>query len=105
MTDIKPKNPIPISSVRVIGRTVRVIPWSFDDADQSQDGEWSDRDGTIKVGTHLDPDTFREVLLHEIIHAVESRLGMSLRENQVVALGVGLDLVFQENPELLRLYG
>lgn len=42
----------------------------------------------------------REVLLHEIIHAIDFAAGSSLTEEQVTMLAIGLDGVMKDNPRV-----
>lgn len=103
MPDIKPKNPTPISSVRIIGCNYRIVHMMGDD-EEDKDGVWDDAKKEIRIDPVLSLESFREILWHEILHAIEHRLGLKFTERSVVAMGVGVDLVLQENPELIALY-
>lgn len=54
---------------------------------------------TIKVATPLLPDEAKDVILHEVIHAVDHLLDLELTERQVQVLATGLMAVFAANPD------
>lgn len=58
--------------------------------------------GRIVVAENLKPDNQREVLLHELIHAVDDTLSIGLKEKEVHQLSVGLYTVLKENPNLRK---
>lgn len=54
----------------------------------------------IEISTTMPKDQQREVLLHELIHAIEDGTGISLTENQVTRLARAQLAVFKENQDL-----
>ena len=51
------------------------------------------------------PEHQKAVLLHEIIEALNYRLELNLEHAKITQLESGLFSVFQDNPELLKLFG
>lgn len=51
-----------------------------------------------------DQDSKKHTLLHELIHAVEQKLSLSLTETQVDLMALGLLDLFRNNPELLVVF-
>lgn len=56
----------------------------------------------IKVAPNQHPEQLREVVLHEVIHALEGELGIELEERDVQALSAGMFAVLKDNPEFVR---
>jgi hypothetical protein len=54
----------------------------------------------IEVSSNLPKDQQREVLLHELIHAIEYGVGISLTEAQVTRLARAQLAVFKDNLDL-----
>lgn len=46
----------------------------------------------------------KQTLLHELVHAIETKLNLDLTENQVDTLALGLNHMFTTNPELASLF-
>lgn len=44
----------------------------------------------------------RDTLLHEISHAIEGQLGMTIDHSFIHALGCGLSQVIRDNPDLVK---
>lgn len=55
----------------------------------------------ISVGGGMAPDEERESLLHEVLHAIEYQQGLTLKEQQVRQLSVGLYETMKNNPKLV----
>jgi hypothetical protein len=51
------------------------------------------------------PDSIAHTLLHELIHSIESKLHLSLTEQQVDLLALGLLDLYRSNPNMLHLLG
>ncbi len=77
-------------TIRILGRpfNVRFVEAHglVDDNTGSSDG----RRGTICVDRGLDPVGKKQILLHEICHAISTDLNLKLTEAQSAGLGVGL---------------
>lgn len=69
-------------------------------------GEWDLRSCAIRLFSDLHPSLLREVLLHEVVHAVFTAWNIDLPKDaeEVVAsnLAVGLLTTFRNNPELVK---
>jgi hypothetical protein len=48
------------------------------------------------------PEHAKSVLLHEIIEAINHRLGLELKHSQITALESGLFQVLKDNPDLFK---
>lgn len=88
-------------SIRVIGKTFTIHYVDKVDDDDSS-GEQRRDQQLIKVKTGQHPETLRETLLHEIIHAIEEQIDLGMKERQVHSLAIGLFQVLRENPALVR---
>ena len=88
-------------SILVIGKTFAVEDVDkVDDEDSSGEQRRDQQLIKVKAGQH--PETLRETLLHELIHAIEEQLGLDMKERQVHSLAIGLFQVLRENPALVR---
>jgi hypothetical protein len=56
----------------------------------------------IQIAPGLAHDREREVLVHELVHAVDEAMQSQLSEDQVEKLGVGVYALLSDNPELVR---
>lgn len=56
----------------------------------------------IQIAPDLAHDREREVLVHELVHAVDEAMQSKLSEEQVEKLGVGLYALLSDNPELVK---
>lgn len=67
-------------------------------------GECDRLNNVIRINLSLPEQHHKEVLLHEIVHAIwsERNLPSSLEEEIVSQLSVALAAVFKDNPELVR---
>lgn len=85
--------------LRVIGKrwTVR---WDYDNADEY--GICDHNSQTLHIQSNLAPDTERDTLLHEVLHAVDEAMGTHLEEAQVRSLATGLLAVLADNPSFVR---
>lgn len=54
----------------------------------------------ICISDDLTPVEEADTVLHELIHAVDLTMGLSMTEHQVHHLATGLIALFQDNPEL-----
>ena len=64
-------------------------------------GECNVNDREILIRETLKGDKFREVFLHEIIHAIAEMLNLDMTENQVNNVAVGLTALINDNTEFL----
>lgn len=88
-------------SVRVMGKTYRLI-WDCEDLEEDMSaGDHSQRHLAIRVAARYAEEEQRETVLHELCHAVEHQLGLDLEEEQVRQMSVGLFAIFQDNPGLV----
>lgn len=95
--DSKKKEP-PFRQLRIAGKRHRIL-W---DQDLEGDcGECKQVGNVISVGRNMGPDEERESVLHEVVHAVEWQQGLTLKEEQVRQLSVGLFETLRANPKLV----
>lgn len=89
----------PFSSLRICGKRHRVC-W---DADIDGDcGLMEFKPLRISIGKGMAPDEERESLLHEVMHAVEWQQGLTLKEEQVRQLSVGVFETLRNNKKLVE---
>ena len=88
-------------TVRVIGKTFAIEYVEAVD-DEGNSGEHRRDDQLIKIKLKQHPETLRETLLHEVIHAVEEQLDLGMKERQVHSLAIGLFQVLRENRDLVE---
>jgi hypothetical protein len=67
-------------------------------------GECVDSKQTIRVQAGMPHGLERDTVLHEIIHALDYGMHLSMTERQVSALAAGLVAVLVDNPSLLTYY-
>lgn len=53
----------------------------------------------ISLREGMDVDVYREVLLHEVLHALEHILDLDVKEATIVGLASGLLAVLRDNPK------
>lgn len=88
-------------TVRVIGKTFAIeYVDKVDDEDSAGEHRRDAQLIKVRVGQH--PETLRETLLHEVIHAVEEQLDLGMKERQVHSLAIGLFQVLRENRDLVE---
>lgn len=56
----------------------------------------------IQIAPGLAHDREREVLTHELVHAIDEAMQAKLSEDQVEKLGVGIYALLSDNPELVQ---
>ena len=87
-------------SVNILGITYRVQEKAIISRDDARKGEIDFIHCAISIDEALPDDMKKQVLLHEIIHAVCDLLGLyeiGENEDKVQAFATGLHLVLQEN--------
>ena len=96
-----------INKLKIGFLSYKVIEWDRDEA--SSQGFWgihNSRDQTLKIDNSLSKERKKEVLLHEIFHAIwDQWMGREkeIKEEEVVeALSKWLTTVFMDNPELKK---
>lgn len=90
-----------MNSLNILGKPFR-IEW-LDELDGAL-GETYTHKQKIRMQKGTPPDTERETLLHEGIHAVDESLALQLTEHQVHALACGLYAVLRDNEPVLKKY-
>lgn len=58
----------------------------------------------ILLNPQQSAQSMKQTLLHELIHAVETKLNLDLTENQVDTLAIGLNHMFTMNQSLAQLF-
>lgn len=61
-------------------------------------------DKTITLESGMPHFLVREIFIHEILHGISYNAGHVLTEEQVVMLSVGLQGLFQDNQDVLKVY-
>lgn len=91
------------STVKILGKTYRIsVVDKVDDEDSL--GECNDVLQRILVKAGQRPDQAMDTVLHEIVHAIDYQMHLSLTERQVHCVASGLTAVFLENPRLSELW-
>lgn len=86
---------------KVIGKTY-TVEFVSQESLPNDYGECIDTQQIIRVRTDLHKETQADVLLHELVHAVDFAVNTKLTERQVHAIATGLLGVFFDNPEILE---
>lgn len=94
------KNTLP-ETIKILGKPYAVNMVSLLD-DGATVGEMSEHHQAITMAEGQTFENERDTLLHEIVHAVEERLLLKMRETQVARLSTGLLQVLRENSKLVR---
>lgn len=86
--------------VNILGKpyTIAVVE-SLDDG--ASVGEMSEHLQQILIAAGQTFENERDTVLHEIVHSVEYRLLLKMREKQVAILATGLLQILRENPKLV----
>ena len=87
--------------VNILGKTYTI---SFVKRDRLTNdyGECNDEKQHIKVRKDIHRESQAEVLLHEVLHAIDFAVNTGLKEEQVHALATGLIAVFYNNPDFVE---
>lgn len=96
-----------MNKIKIGCLTYKIINWDRDDADQSGFfGTHSSKHQIIKLANDMSKERKKEVLLHEIIHAIWDQWVVreeGFKEEEIVrSLAIGLTTVFKDNPELKK---
>lgn len=83
------------------------VSWTVEWVDALGDnyGESDHEDASIEIVEGLRPELDKEILLHEVMHAVLRQQGRhycKTEETYVTALAAGLAVVLRENPKLVK---
>lgn len=85
--------------IRVLGKRYS-INW-VEKIDGDLNGQ-ADCDGLeIKVVDSLKLDTEQDILLHEVLHAVEGQMGLDVEDTVIERLATGLLAVLKDNPSFV----
>lgn len=85
--------------IRILGKRY-TITW----ATKMEEGlnGLTDCDGLeITVVDNLKLDTEQDILLHEVLHAVEGQMGLDVEDTVIERLATGLLAVLKDNPRLI----
>jgi len=96
-----------MNKIKIGCLTYKVIDWDKDDSDEaSLYGTHSSKTQRIKLASDMSVERKKEVLLHEVIHAIWDQWMVheeGFKEEEVVrALAIGLTTVFKDNPDLKK---
>ena len=86
--------------IRILGKIygVQIVPGL------ENCGECFDAKQILKIQEGMPYGLERDTLLHEIIHALDYGMHLSMTERQVSALAAGLVAVLVDNPSLITYY-
>ena len=90
--------------LRIIGKryTVKWLDEVLDEEGKPLNGQ-ADCDGlVIEMNNSLAIDTEQDILLHEVLHAVEGQMGLDVEDTVIERLATGLLAVLKDNPSLIR---
>jgi hypothetical protein len=65
-------------------------------------GLWVETESRIRLDSTLKKELHDQTLLHEIIHAVESSLGLEMSEQTVTSLAAGMYQVMRANKKVFQ---
>jgi hypothetical protein len=93
-----------IKSIKLFHKNIEV---RYEKEVKTKEGEvlsgMLDADGNrIFLCETLKPDDMKEVLLHELIHAIDKVMSIGLREKEVHQVSVGIAAVMRDNPKLVK---
>ena len=72
------------------------------DLDVECNGECRSSEQRILIEEGLKPDTQKDTIFHETIHAISDEMGLNLTEAQVQGASVGILAVLMDNPSFAR---
>lgn len=90
-------------NIRILGKvyTVQLVGKS----DLPNDyGECNNELQLIKIREDISPENKKDVLLHEVVHAIDFAMNLDLTERQVHAVATGLLAVFLDNSDFWSSY-
>lgn len=87
--------------LKIVGKTYAVLFLDEVDAEDNN-GEHDLQKQEIRVKNAIHFEAKRDVLLHEVLHAVDEQLDLRLKHKQIHALAVGLLQVLRENPHFVQ---
>lgn len=88
-----------MKSLRVLGLDVAL---EVLEADSENLGEWEADTSTLRISAFLPPTRRAEVMWHELLHVISSRLALGLSEKLVQRISAAQYAVLRDNPELVR---
>lgn len=101
-----PPNRIPVKSARVLGKVYRITDNAKAtkalDFDPKNDNGIHDSTKCRILIASIPVETKRQVLLHELIHAIEDANSIKISHDDLDRLATGINAIFQDNPELAR---
>ena len=86
-----------LERIDILGKPYRVAL----KAEMSDYGECTAAECLIEIGTHQCDTQKRDTLLHEVLHAVEHELNVTVTEKAIRMLATGLLAVLRHNPALV----
>jgi len=84
--------------MKILGIEVAVVPDARIAPERGNFGEWRPGRSQIAIDPALVGDQQAETLLHEVVEAVVSGLGMELEHMKLQALARGVYAVLRDNP-------
>jgi hypothetical protein len=90
--------------IKVFHRTysVNTVDKVLDSEANELDGICMHNTGQILLSKSLSEDNSKEVLLHELIHALDGQLDIGFTEKDVQRTSVALFTLFRDNPKLVK---
>lgn len=87
--------------VKVIGKTYTIDYLDkIDDEDNLGEHDFTKQRILIRKEQHF--EALRDTVMHEVMHAIDEQMSLSLKESQVHALASGLLQLIRENPKFIR---
>ncbi len=90
-----------ITTVRIMGMEIKVVPNKRIAVERFAAGEYNQTQCEIAIATDMAPSLQGEVLVHEIIEAVNARLDIDMPHDKLTALASGLYAVICDNPKTM----
>ena len=90
--------------IKVISKrfTVEYQPTGSADLDPEHAGECRTLEQRILIEEGMKPDTQKDTLLHEVLHAISDEMDLELSEEQVTGAAKGILAVLMDNPTFAR---
>lgn len=82
--------------VKLLGREIHFKAYRS----RKNNGEWHYDKATVFVKKGLDPTEERDVVFHELTHAVSDLMNLDLTENQVTLIATAWISLLHDNPHL-----
>ena len=90
--------------IKIISKrfTIEYQPEGSADLDPGHSGECRTLEQRILIEEGQKPDTQKDTILHEVLHAISDEMELDLSEEQVTGASKGILAVLMDNPSFAR---